>query len=244
MRSRDRLPTLVDIIISRKLVYERKILIHYRQKNPMKLLRLPISKKNSATLLKIINAIQEDEKNYSDSLTKFEKKSRQRLCKLSNQLAHPHWMTCPHKTRKQNHWTKNNKYSIVDCHTIQQFSMVDSHSSQSTNKLEVGKMFFVAHSRIWVDLKRVIIAENQVNGVKITSETYWKRFPFDRTYRPDRGIWKDFLYNAFKLTHFEDDIYSSKRMRGIIMQVFLQIVCIFFANWPVWPASSDKGKRP
>ena len=32
------------------------------------------------------------------------------------------------------------------------------------------------------------------------------------------------LYSAFNSIHFEDDIYSSRRMRGIIMQVLLQIV--------------------
>ena len=52
------------------------------------------------------------------------------------------------------------------------------------------------------------------------------------------------LYNAFKLTHFEDDAYSSRRMRGMITQVCLQIVAFSLqtdgSSWPVLA----KGKRP
>ena len=46
-------------------------------------------------------------------------------------------------------------------------------------------------------------------------------FPFDRTDRPDQ------LYKAFKLAHFENDIYCSRRMQGIILHVFLQITAVY-----------------
>lgn len=60
---------------------------------------------------------------------------------------------------------------------------------------------------------------------------------------PHRANW---LYKlTLKLIHFEDDIYSSRRMRLIIMQVFLQICCISWQNVgscrPV--LTKGKGKR-
>ena len=59
----------------------------------------------------------------------------------------------------------------------------------------------------------------------------------------DRAFGKK-LYNVFKLTHFEDNIYSSGRMRGIFVQVFLQIVAFSLQNdWSGRPVLT-KGKRP
>ena len=62
-----------------------------------------------------------------------------------------------------------------------------------------------------------------------------------------KGQTMDKLYNAFKSTHFEDVICSSRRMRGIIMQVFLQIFAFSLQTdrsgrpLNVW---QKKGKRP
>jgi len=58
------------------------------------------------------------------------------------------------------HLNRNSK-EIVQTRTIKQLSMVHSHSSQSTYKLEVGQMLFVAQAGVWVNLERVIITANK-----------------------------------------------------------------------------------
>ena len=66
-----------------------------------------------------------------------------------------------------------------------------------------------------------------------------------------RGVAEEDLYltktsssaNQFKLTHFEDDIYSSRRMRGIIMQVFRLIVAFSLQTDVSGRVVLTKGKR-
>ena len=53
-----------------------------------------------------------------------------------------------------------------------------------------------------------------------------------------------FLYNVFKLTHLEDDIYSSRRIRGNVMQVFLQMVAFSLQNDVSGRPVLTKGKHP
>ena len=67
---------------------------------------------------------------------------------------------------------------------------------------------------------------------------------FDRTDQPDRASGRtNRLYNGFKLTVFEDDIYSFRRMRGIIMPVFLKNVAFSLQNDRSFRRALTKVKR-
>ena len=61
------------------------------------------------------------------------------------------------KSKQTNKQTVFKKKQVVKSDTIEQLSMVYSHSGQPTNKLEIGKMLLITQSRVGVNLKGVII---------------------------------------------------------------------------------------
>ena len=61
--------------------------------------------------------------------------------------------------------------------------------------------------------QRLIWPKNPYVCRRFSKKHNSRRFPFERIDRPDRAS-----NSVFKLTPFEDDIYSSRRMRGIIME--------------------------
>ena len=126
-----------------------------------------------------------------------------------------------------------------------------------TLKVYIHKQFFA----------QCVIHKSQITCYMIihiwfreTLNTWWFDFPSLETnfsykrsriphttsiYSQNQAFRRINSYNAFKSTHFMDDIYSSRRMWGFIMHASVPSNCsIFFANWQVWPASSDKREEP